>query len=67
MFENSSSTFPVRNQSGAGSIDDGDCQLSKDSSAEKVIKVFAYFSILLVSLVGNTLVIVVVYKNKHLR
>lgn len=67
MFENSSSTFPVKNQSGVGSIDDGDCQLSKDSSAEKVIKVFAYFSILLVSLVGNTLVIVVVYKNKHLR
>lgn len=67
MFENSSSRFPVRNQSGAGSIDDGDCQFSKDSSAEKVIKVFAYVSILLVSLVGNTLVIVVLYKNKHLR
>ena len=67
MFENSSSSFPVRNQSGAGSIDDGDCQFSKDSSEEKVIKVFAYVSILLVSLVGNTLVIVVVYKNKHLR
>lgn len=67
MFENSSSSFPVRNQSGAGSIDDGDCQFSKDSSEEKGIKVFAYVSILLVSLVGNTLVIVVVYKNKHLR
>lgn len=67
MFENSSSKFPIRNQSVVGSIEDGDCQFSKDSSAEKVIKVFAYISILLVSLAGNTLVIVVVYKNKNLR
>ena len=38
-----------------------------DSNAERVVKVLAYFTILLVSLVGNSLVILLFCKNKQLR
>ena len=40
---------------------------SADSTAEVALKAMAYFAILLVSLVGNTFLVVVIYKNKQLR
>ena len=71
MFENSSSKFPFQNISfitdGALNITDGDCQNSEDSTAETTVKVLAYVSILLVSVVGNALVILVIYKDTQLR
>ena len=69
MSENSSSTFPYNSSSstdGLPNSTDEDCILA-DSNAEKVFMVLAYFIILLVSLVGNSLVILVFYKNKQLR
>ena len=41
-----------------------DC-LSADSTAERIVKALAYFVVLLVALVGNILVILVIYKNKQ--
>ena len=69
MSENLSSTFPYNSSSltdGLPNSTDEDCILA-DSNAEKVLMVLAYFIILLVSLVGNSLVILVFYKNKQLR
>ena len=69
MSENSSSTLPFNNSSttsGTPNSTDEDCNFT-DSNAEKVLKVLAYSIILLVSLVGNALVILVFYKNKQLR
>ena len=69
MSENLSSTFPYNSSSstdGLPNSTDEDCILA-DSNAEKVVMVLAYFIILLVSLVGNSLVILVFYKNKQLR
>ena len=64
MFNNSSSGFPLQNSS----LDpDSWCQNSGDSTAETAVKVLAYVAILLVSLVGNALVIMVTYKDKRLR
>ena len=69
MFENSSSGFPTNSST---IIDEplysGDeyC-FTKDTTAAIVFKSLAYFVILLVSLVGNVLIILVVWKNKHLR
>ena len=69
MSENSSSTLPFNNSSttsGTPNSTDEDCNFT-DSNAEKVLKVLAYSIILLVSLVGNALVILVFYKKKQLR
>ena len=69
MSENSSSTFPYNSSSstdGPRNSTDEHCILA-DSNAEKVLMVLAYFIILLVSLVGNSLVILVFHKNKQLR
>ena len=69
MSENSSSTFPYNNSSttdGHPNSTNGGC-IFVDSNAETVVKVLAYFTILLVSLFGNFLVILVFYKNKQLR
>ena len=41
--------------------------LVDDSTVEVVIKSVAYFAILSVSLVGNILITLIIYKNKHLR
>ena len=69
MPENSSLIFPDNNSSTTdrtpNSTDEG-C-ISIDSNAETVVKILAYFTILLVSLVGNSLVILVFCKNKQLR
>ena len=69
MSENSSSTSLYNSSSSTyeppNTADEG-CILA-DSNAEKVLMVLAYFIILLVSLVGNSLVILVFYKNKQLR
>ena len=59
-FNNSSTT------SGSPNSTDEDCNFA-DSNAEKVLKVLSYSIILVVSLVGNALVILVFYKNKQLR
>ena len=70
MSENlSSASFPYNNSTptdGTRNSTDEGC-IFADSNAEKVLKVLAYFTILLVSLVGNSLVILVFYKNKQLR
>ena len=71
MSENSSSAFVAYNSSSTadgppGNSTDEGCILI-DSNAERVVKVLAYFTILLVSLVGNSLVILVFCKNKQLR
>ena len=70
MSENSSSaSFPYNSSSptdGSPNSTDENCNFA-DSNTEKVLKVLAYFIILLVSLVGNALVILVFYKKKQLR
>ena len=69
MSGNSSSTFPYNSSSstdGPPNSTDEHCFLA-DSNAEKVLMALAYFIIVLVSLVGNSLVILVFYKNKQLR
>ena len=74
MFQNSSLGLPIiKNISviteyatSNSSTDQYPC-LRKDSSVEILIKALAYFVILLVSLVGNLLVLLVIYKNKQLR
>ena len=69
MSENSSWTFQYNSSSpthGTRNSTDEGC-IFADSNAEKVLMVLAYFTILLVSLVGNSLVILVFYKNKQLR
>ena len=63
MYENSSSGFPAQNSS---LTQPEDCSTA-DSTAERTVKALAYFIILLVSLFGNILVILVIYKNKQLR
>ena len=67
MFENTSFT----NKSMAASKDaqnvtNPDCSFA-DSTAEVTVKSLAYFTILLVSFIGNTFLVVVIYKNKKLR
>ena len=67
MSENSSSTYNSSPSTyGPSNSPDEGCILA-DSNAEKVLMVLAYFTILLVSLVGNALVILVFNKNKQLR
>ena len=44
-----------------------DCLAGESTTAEVVCKALAYFVILLVSLVGNFLVLFITYKNKQLR
>ena len=66
MIENSSSGFPTNNSlpiDETVNITDNDC-FTADSTAAIVLKSLAYFTILLVSLVGNILVPLVVWKNK---
>ena len=69
MSENSSSTLPFNNSSttsGAPNSTDESC-IFADSKTETVLMVLGYFTILLVSLVGNALVVFVICKNKQLR
>jgi len=65
-FENSSSGFPTNSSlpiDETVNISDNDC-FTADSTAAIVLKSLAYFTILLVSLVGNIVVTLVVWKNK---
>ena len=69
MSENSSSTLPFNKSSttsGSPNSTDESC-IFADSKTETVLMVLGYFTILLVSLVGNALVIFVICKNKQLR
>ena len=70
MLGNLSSGSPTHNGSHFTdelvNITHEDC-LSADSTAVTAVKAMAYFAILLVSLVGNVLVILVIYKNTQLR
>jgi len=69
MFENGSSVFPANRSLITNELlnsTDRDC-FTADSTAAIVLKSLAYLVILLVSLVGNVLVILVVWKNKHFR
>ena len=69
MSENSSSTLPFNTSSTTSESPnntDEDC-IFADSKTETVLMVLGYFTILLVSLVGNSLVIFVICKNKQLR
>ena len=69
MSENSSSTLPFNTSSTTSespNSTDEDC-IFADSKTETVLMVLGYFTILLVSLVGNSLVIFVICKNKQLR
>ena len=70
MFPNSSVVMHIfKNNSldvnGTENNNTQDCLA--DSTGEIVIKVLAYFVILMVSLVGNGCIILVIYKNKRLR
>ena len=69
MSENSSWTFQYNSSSqtdGPPNSTDEGC-IFADSNVETVLMVVAYFIILLVSLVGNVLVIFVICKNKQLQ
>ena len=69
MFENDSSVFPANKSLITNELlnnTEQDC-FTADSTAAIVLKSLAYLIILLVSLVGNVLVILVVWKNKHSR
>ena len=69
MSENSSWTFQYNSSSptdGPPNSTDEGC-IFADSNVETVLMVVAYFIILLVSLVGNALVVFVICKNKQLR
>ena len=65
MFQNCSLGLSIKNISGYNSTDQN-C-LERDSSVEIGFKALAYFVILLVSLVGNLLVLMAIYSNKQLR
>ena len=71
MFANTSDSWPSINSSLAKQdarnvTGDRDCSHA-DSTTEVTVKAVAYFAILLVSFVGNILLVVVIYKNKQLR
>jgi len=67
MFPNSSLEMPNRNSADHNNTNQ-DC-LARESTtqAEIVFKALAYFIILLVSLVGNLLILSITYRNKQLR
>ena len=69
MFANTSDSWPSINNSlakHARNVTDRDCPHG-DSTTEEAVKVVAYFAILLVSFVGNILLVLVICKNKQLR
>lgn len=65
MFQNGSLELLIEKNSSHNGTDQSCFQ--RDSSVEIVFKALAYFVILLVSLVGNVLVIMVIYRNKLLQ
>ena len=67
MFPNSTLLIPTRNAANHNNTNP-DC-LTRESTpqAEIVLKALAYFVILLVSLVGNLLIVSITYRNKQLR
>lgn len=70
MYENTSSISPSNISATTEESENAtakDCPVEIDTRAEKTLKVTAYAAILLVSLVGNALVILVFGKNKPLR
>ena len=71
MLYNSSFGSPIINTSNstenAHNSSNEDCLAGESTTAEVVCKALAYFVILLVSLVGNILVLFITYKNKQLR
>ena len=69
MFQNSSSGFTTNSSltSEEPLNNTNEHCISADSTAAIVLKSLAYFVILLVSLVGNALIILVVWKTKQLR
>ena len=69
MFANTSDSWPSINSSlakYARNDTNRDCPHA-DSITEVAVKALAYFAILLVSFVGNTFLVLVIYKNKQLR
>jgi len=72
MSENVSLELPSNNMSAVLEYLKGDNNtvqdcLGRDSSVDMILKAAAYFFILLVSLVGNLLVLIVIYTNRQLR
>lgn len=72
MLQNVSLELPINNMSAVPEYSKGhnstvqDC-LGRDSSVEVLFKSMAYIFILLVSLIGNLLVLMVIYTNRQLR
>ena len=71
MFRNSNSTLPFTNDFNttehADYYFDQNCPGSDSKVVEVVFKALAYFIILIVSLVGNLLILLITYKNRQLR
>ena len=70
MLRNSNSTLPFTNDFNTtehADYFDQNCQGSESRVVEVVFKALAYFTILIVSLVGNLLVLLITYKNRQLR
>ena len=70
MFANTSDSWSSMNSSlakqDARNVTDRDCTHAV-STTEEAVKTLAYFAILLVSFVGNILLVLVIYKNRKLR
>ena len=71
MFRSSNFTLPFTNHFNttehADDYFDQNCHRSESRVVEVVFKALAYFIILIVSLVGNLLVLLITYKNRQLR
>ena len=71
MFRSSNFTLPFTNDFNttehAEDYFDQNCHRSESRVVEVVFKALAYFIILIVSLVGNLLVLLITYKNRQLR
>ena len=66
MFSNSTLEQPTGNIS-ATVTNDQDCLGRESTLTEVVFKAVAFFVIMLVSLIGNIMVLIITYKNKQLR
>ena len=67
MFQNSSLQMPTRNTTDHNTTNQ-DCLVRESAAQAKIVfKALAYFLILLVSLLGNFLIVSITYRNKQLR
>ena len=67
MFSNSSLQMPTNNATDHNNTNQDCFARESTTQAEVVFKAMAYFIILLVSTVGNLLIVSITYKNKQLR